>query len=991
MCNGITKAGKQCTRKAEWCKQHINQKTKAEKLVVEDSIIDDVSDYDDVSDDEEEIATPEVTTKFAARTTKKNVEVEKKDISVNIVPTMSPNIISTSERKLDTTTLGEGNLKPIKKIFDDYECFVTHKGTEYQYWIDKCALSTAYVSWRILAPNGEYLHDIKGCRVIKVNTYVNAREYSKYVWFYNTVDMHAFINLFHKREDRECHELFLGRDPTIKLFLDLEKVIPKSYYNKLKVAAKPVSVGEMICADIMTALNNTLELVDECYDEYESTIDYAIAERVRDIDDNNTKISFHLITNIAMHVSECKAVVKLMKAEYLNMISNIGDEYKQMLCDKSFVDTLPYRRNGSLSLPGGTKRGHTIKMVKAFACKTENMHLLDVSDCIRCHQFTDDLMIQNNQSERESFEESSSEFVKKALSKLDADRLPAYDPTAMELYANPIRFNFLRVKRVKPSYCPACDRVHDNADTLLLIFNEKDGAAYWKCAHCEGMKAKRWFGNHSAKEVDVGEFEEDDLEAFAAKELPKPAAESVKDKPKSKKKPAVVMKEKLIKLAKNLYRREFGTGAIYKKKTDYYYTREFSDPKEFLNAIFANDEMYQMCSQSEHKELLHFIKDIAHPEFPFAKIDYDYIGFTNGVYCVKDDTFLKLDFVPAGIQVRVYHDFDFVLLDDTPLLDKYFGYQFDTDTTEFIYFMFGRALTKIKDKFDFMVMLVGIGGAGKSLLMNLHCYSFGVGQVGIFGNTFQDKFGLSEFANKQIVTSDDMPRNIAKTLPKSDFLSMQSRGRISCPVKGGTSIEVDSWDLPTIINSNDLPNYSDTSGEIIRRIMVTQFNNAVPDEEKDMDLEEKIKASEYCTFLHRCRKTYLDYCARYKGQNIYTFCPQHFLDSRDMLRSAINESYQFSILHVKYCEGETIAKPDITKWFRAYIKEKYNLSKSPKQALDIQSVVNADPRMKFVREQVCKSCRNKHAKGCCSAYSRTNRTLTEYITNADYSPFAIME
>jgi hypothetical protein len=26
MCNGITKAGKQCTRKAEWCKQHINKK-----------------------------------------------------------------------------------------------------------------------------------------------------------------------------------------------------------------------------------------------------------------------------------------------------------------------------------------------------------------------------------------------------------------------------------------------------------------------------------------------------------------------------------------------------------------------------------------------------------------------------------------------------------------------------------------------------------------------------------------------------------------------------------------------------------------------------------------------------------------------------------------------------------------------------------------------------------------------------------------------------
>jgi hypothetical protein len=43
MSGGTTKAGKQCTRKAEWCKQHINQKpAEREKLIVDDSIIDDV-------------------------------------------------------------------------------------------------------------------------------------------------------------------------------------------------------------------------------------------------------------------------------------------------------------------------------------------------------------------------------------------------------------------------------------------------------------------------------------------------------------------------------------------------------------------------------------------------------------------------------------------------------------------------------------------------------------------------------------------------------------------------------------------------------------------------------------------------------------------------------------------------------------------------------------------------------------------------------------
>ncbi|ETP00230.1 hypothetical protein F441_22349 [Phytophthora nicotianae CJ01A1] len=390
---------------------------------------------------------------------------------------------------------------------------------------------------------------------------------------------------------------------------------------------------------------------------------------------------------------------------------------------------------------------------------------------------------------------------------------------------------------------------------------------------------------------------------------------------KSKKKPSFILKEKMIEIAKDRYRRQFGTGAIYKKITNYYYKRAFDDPKQFLNEIFINDRMYQMCSQSDHKELLHFIKDIAHPDFLFMKIDYDYMGFKNGVYCLKDATFIVPESVPNGIQVRVYHDFDYNILKETPLLDKFFDYQFDTETTEFIYFMLGRALTKIRDKFDFMVMLVGVGGAGKSLLVNLLSEAYGSAQVGILGSSFQDRFGLCEFANKQIVTSDDMPRNIAKTEIRFSF-------------------DADP---------------SDTSGEIIRRILIAHFANSIPDDEKDMLLEDKIMDTEFATFIHRCRSTYLQYCRKYAGQNIYTFCPNHFLESRDMLRGSINESYQFAKAHIKYSEPvegqepKIILKSDLTRMFRAYIKEKYSLIKSPKQAMDIQSLINADDRIIPVR------------------------------------------
>jgi hypothetical protein len=192
----------------------------------------------------------------------------------------------------------------------------------------------------------------------------------------------------------------------------------------------------------------------------------------------------------------------------------------------------------------------------------------------------------------------------------------------MDLYANLPRGNFVQVGRTKPSHCPECNRVHDNDDTLLLIFNEEKASAWWKCTHNEDMSGKRWFGKHSPKEIEV-DIDHDEVEAFGQKAKAK--VEAASEKSSKKQKPAVILKQKLIKASKGVYKREFGTGRIYKLRNNYHYTIAHDDPKQFLNDIFAKNEMYHMCSQSDHRELLHFIKDVFHPEFPFLVINYDFI------------------------------------------------------------------------------------------------------------------------------------------------------------------------------------------------------------------------------------------------------------------------------------------------------------------------------------------------------------------------------
>ncbi|EGZ06623.1 hypothetical protein PHYSODRAFT_306840 [Phytophthora sojae] len=362
---------------------------------------------------------------------------------------------------------------------------------------------------------------------------------------------------------------------------------------------------------------------------------------------------------------------------------------------------------------------------------------------------------------------------------------------------------------------------------------------------------------------------------------------------KEKKTPLDILKEKLIDIVKDKYKREFQSGAIYENMLPYYYVRKYDDPATFLNVVFATEPLFHMCKSQDHQQLLYFIKNIINPNFEFIKLDYNYIGFKNGIYDLSNATFIMTADIVENIQVRTYIDSEFEIDNDyAPVLDQYLKFQFDDETIEFIYFMIGRLMTKLNDKFDFMVFLFGEGGSGKSLLMNLVKYSFAHDQVGILSNSHQEQFGLSEYAKKQILCCDDM-NNLAKTLPKADFLSMGTRGSVQCPVKGKGSIPVHDWDIPTIINSNKLPNYKDESGEVVRRFMVANFEKIIPEESRNTNLENEIKTQEFGVFLHRCRSTYLKFCSKYKNKGVETFCPVSFIDNRNLLRMATNNTYQF--------------------------------------------------------------------------------------------------
>jgi hypothetical protein len=282
------------------------------------------------------------------------IEAQAKIVAEDIASPMSPNTTTAATSPIVEQTKSAS----IKKLFDDRECIFNHKGAEAHYWVEKCALSKADIYPILKNPNGSYWWDTKGYRVINVVHRQGKYLTRRYVYFENMVDMFAFVKYFHGKASSmgvgsfECHEVFIGKDPTIKMFFDIEAVIPvESYESMLKwMNGDDTDMANMVSEDIINAMKNALEEFDGKFEGCESRIDYAIVSRSRKVPDG-MKLSYHVITNVAMLVSECKALAKVIKDNYLSCLNvERPDGYKDMLCAKNTLDTNPYRKNGSLSL-----------------------------------------------------------------------------------------------------------------------------------------------------------------------------------------------------------------------------------------------------------------------------------------------------------------------------------------------------------------------------------------------------------------------------------------------------------------------------------------------------------------------------------------------------------------------------------------------------------------------------------------------------------------
>ena len=248
-------------------------------------------------------------------------------------------------------------------------------------------------------------------------------------------------------------------------------------------------------------------------------------------------------------------------------------------------------------------------------------------------------------------------------------------------------------------------------------------------------------------------------------------------------------------------------------------------------------------------------------------------------YPYKSDKYACLD--PSIVACKYFdQQFDnFSHLDDwtkipTPWFDSILKYQkFDDDVCNWAYVMGGRLCFDVGDLDGWQVIpfFKGIARSGKSTLITKVFKKFYENEdVGTLSNNIEKKFGLSAIKDSFMFIAPEVKGDLA--LEQAEFQSIVSGEDVSVAVKNKTAVSIE-WKVPGVLGGNEVPNWKDNSGSVLRRILPWNFSRQVQD--ADPQLDEKLHV-EMPIILLKCVRAYLDFSNKYRNKDIWNVVPTYF-------------------------------------------------------------------------------------------------------------------
>lgn len=210
----------------------------------------------------------------------------------------------------------------------------------------------------------------------------------------------------------------------------------------------------------------------------------------------------------------------------------------------------------------------------------------------------------------------------------------------------------------------------------------------------------------------------------------------------------------------------------------------------------------------------------------------------------------------------------------TPWFDSVLQYQkFEKEVCNWAYVMGGRLCYDVgeMDAWQVIPFFKGIARSGKSTLITKVFKKFYENEdVGTLSNNIEKKFGLSAIKDAFMFIAPEVKGDLA--LEQAEFQSMVSGEDVSVAVKNKTAVSIE-WNVPGVLGGNEVPNWKDNSGSVLRRILTWNFSKQVRD--ADPQLDEKLN-KELPIILLKCVRGYLEYSNKYRNKDIWNVVPEYF-------------------------------------------------------------------------------------------------------------------
>jgi hypothetical protein len=227
----------------------------------------------------------------------------------------------------------------------------------------------------------------------------------------------------------------------------------------------------------------------------------------------------------------------------------------------------------------------------------------------------------------------------------------------------------------------------------------------------------------------------------------------------------------------------------------------------------------------------------------------------------------------------------------TPYFQSILDYQnFDIDVAKWMYVMGGKLCFDVGDidSWQIIPFLKGIARSGKSTLITKVFKKFYESEdVRTLSNNIERKFGLSSIYDGFMFIAPEVKGDLC--LEQAEFQSLVSGEDVSIAQKYEKAKSVE-WKTPGILGGNEVPNWKDNSGSVLRRLLPWNFSKQVKD--ADPQLDEKLDI-ELPAILLKCVKGYLDFAQKYANKDIWNVVPEYFKSVQTQVAMVTNTLQNF--------------------------------------------------------------------------------------------------